>query len=253
MKQVIIFLTLLALLPITCIAEDNNRPVLPEQTTEKEIRFLTIPWNTDINSVTKAIETSNVLMNKKEVKHPNESYNFHDGSPYVFPYLASKHVKTTVINYDCSCTVAGYEVDGITLSFMDEEKYGFYKAEYRFSTSSYFKPKNYTYVDQYEDLKQKLTNLYGKPYEYEGSGSDFVGGIQEGKRSVWKGSNSTGVILDYDNHIGGILDGITSLRLTYGTGEVDRIFIEKNAIKELEEEQERQKQLEEIHNDNSGL
>ena len=80
-----------------------------------------------------------------------------------------------------------------------------------------------------------------------------MGGIQEGKRSVWKGSNSTGVILDYDNHIGGILDGITSLRLTYGTGEVDRIFIDKNAIKELEEEQERQKQLEEIHNDNSGL
>lgn len=272
-----LFITLLAILCLILPACSQSAPAKAPAATpspapvpqispppEGEIAFLDIPWGLDDETVIALVRNRFPDINSvEEEKTPNGSYvsprtfsfGFSDPLEKCFPICRSDAVKTKRVflrniqeyphgvKYSADLgTVAGYQIHGIDLCFIEDGVYRFYSATYYFSDS-----KEFSVEFQYSDLQQKMTRLYGEPlvYTYESSNVTET----SDKCAVWQGLNGTGAYLHYTHYLSGYLDGSESVTLVYGTSAVNDLFL----AAEAEQAARQQEAIEDISKDDSGL
>ncbi|MBR3741453.1 MAG: hypothetical protein IKN04_13550 [Clostridia bacterium] len=240
----------------------NSKP--ESDTSISVIQFMNIPWGTPKEDVLDYLKESSLhIQNIEEEKYPYEdfisgsispSYNFHDAFSLYYPLQFSIDVHTTMVKMRVSNTIAGYSVDRIVLCFMDENDYGLYKVIYSFSPLT--DKSVFSYDEQYADLLNKLSSLYGVSHEHSEEKKGVIAKKEKITSALWLGGKNTGVCLtmhQYDQ--AGYWDRFLSdeITITYGTADVNSIFELKNKQREDAEEDSRKTEIDRIQNDNFGL
>lgn len=189
---------------------------------DKEILFNDIPWGSNPTTVSELMGEDMFLSKDSFVKNWDFAYS---------PYTTGSHQGGHIL-YDSNVEVAGYSVDA-TMYFLYSVDAGlnrsveasqFYLASYEFNV-----------VDlgaTYDDLKKKLTALYGEGTEEIDTSTHYqvavVGDGYSGtydvlkKVSTWVGKNDTQVVLVCSILLDDV-DVFTSefLQLTYGKTDID--------------------------------
>lgn len=269
MRKIFVFLTVLTMMIITCALSEQINPDIAETTTDKTITFLGIDWLSSESTAEEIIKQQFPEIDYRE-KEDNPSffrkvsYNFTDDTHEFLPYYESANVQTRIIEfkkkgawkdtYTVFGKVAGYPIDNITLRFIKTDpnnykSYGLFEATYYFSTLN--KNSSITVSEQYLDLKQKLSDLYGTPHV--SAIGDNIAGARVGENAVWISKDGTAVNLQYDKYLSGYMKDGEFIYLKYGTTVVNDIFIKQEIELQREQEQKNKEERDAIQNDNSGL
>lgn len=273
MKKKVILFTLLFIwtfqnvgFAVNVIAENEI-----SQTTDIEILFLGIPWgSTSVDTISAVKQVFPAINSEKAEQSPgpeisgvmHKSYNYSDEEHRCFSYYESENVEVTSYklentishhaNYDYMGyvgNVAGHNVDSIEVRFIDSGNYGFFSACYSITVSE---DDLISCIDRYQDIKDKLIQLYGNPFSYDISGHDIMG-EKTGECSNWKGENGSAVTISYEDYSTGYLRGNGYIRINYGTTACNSIFIDADAKAEADTQAKIDDEKKAIANDNTGL
>ena len=227
-----------------CYQQDKLENITGEQNKSKEqskIKFFNIDWNITKEDFDKALTEKGIKYTCSQNYVPFETWSRFDGIPYsANPYSIEIPNKTytykSTSNTDYHTyplvKIAGYEVNQINAKFKASysieahtigEPLLLSRAEY-----SYFViPSQLTVQDVFDDLKSKLTSLYGDPTGEENNrNSYFI------KRVWWYAEDGTGVSLRLTS------DLITeSISIEYGLADETEYFKDINAIQEWQKQQ----------------
>ncbi len=158
-----------------------------QQSTDKEILFQSIPWNSNINTVMNALVDKGLLPVRTTKKGPRSleawSLDFYGGKYYSDAGMSvsewspdeARIAGYQVLEVDAFCYYQYSTEGGVDY---DETKTHFYRA------NVYLKPIDYDYAEI--DLTNKLSTLYGTPVDISNSGKSW---------HVWYGANNTAVYL----------------------------------------------------------
>ena len=145
-----------------------------------EISFQNIPWLSNDVSVAHILTEAGLLRNEVEFvfSHENALYPIKDNAGFVSPDIVTGVDEVTfssTIESEVEGKIAGYPVKDLIFTFA-------YNGEYKLIAVKVELIKG-----NYDDLKAKLTKVYG-----EGEHKETEEGIWS---TVWKGSNNSAVIL----------------------------------------------------------
>lgn len=220
-------------------------------TTDKRIFFSNIPWNITVSDFNNSLDSIGMQYRSTYTEYGNirnslssSSTSFGDGD--VIPIISSKYVPTCKYwiqpenVYSDLCKVAGHSVSWIYASFYDQYPTRLYEIDIHIASSKLLSAK-----EQYDDLKGKLTELYGEPYSY------FEENLSTAQDcSVWIGSDGTAVYLkcyhfkERDSESTILCYGLQTSGDTF-------VLIEEQAISETE--QRKNDAMDSIADDYSGL
>ena len=228
----------------------------PAPLPESKIMFRGIPWGTgEDETITlikeyfpraSIVETEKYPKNLYE-KNPSKSANFSDPKGDIFTKLSSLEIETKSIKLQGIGSVAGYRVYSLYLYFIKiDGRYAFYKAAYSFADD-----KEITPLEQFSDLQEKMTKLYGTPEAYSYDEDGYI--TSTSLCAVWDAGDGSGSYLDYTLFLSGTLNGSESVWLSYGTTSVNELFENAEREKAEKEEVEKQQHIETVKQDDSGL
>lgn len=147
---------------------------------QDNITFLDIPWLSNEEIVFKALSESGYL------RFPNEFSDFsHEDCSYLSVDASSKTIEIVSAQQNKSCIstklgehakgkIAGHAVSNIELTFAYNGDYQLIYARIELTNANH------------EELRQKLTKVYGEPEEYDADGDPV---------SVWRSENNSCVAL----------------------------------------------------------
>ena len=222
-----------------------------EATTDKGILFSNIPWNITVSDFNNNLDAIGIKFRSTYTEYGNARYSislsstaFGDGT--VIPIISSKYVPTREYwiqpenVYSNLCEVAGHSVSWMYASFYNQYPTSLYEIDIHIASS-----KLISEAEQYNDLKRKLTALYGDPHSYF---DENLSGTTN--CSVWIGSDDTAVYL---KHYQFKESNSESVILSYGLQTSGDTFlrIEEQAI--IKSEQRKNDALDSIADDYSGL
>ncbi|MBQ6715786.1 MAG: hypothetical protein IJN21_04605 [Clostridia bacterium] len=251
-KKMLVILILLCILSTSALGEQMKEEYAP--TTDKEILFLNITWNETAENASRFIQETFPAINSIETDE-NRHYGFSDPTRKISEYVEADQAQITSLNFERITDdryglssplgiVAGYGIVNLSMCFLHNDDFGLFEARYYLGIDN----NNEIYID----LKHKLSDLYGIPYEYEIEATGFTG-KELHKNAVWIGANSTAVYLEYTRYYTGYLAGSESISLCYGTTAANAI-IERLAAEEAKlEEQLEEQRKEELQNNHTGL
>lgn len=251
-------LTIGIFLSSAAIASDD---VEYSQTTEQTINFRDIEWGIDDHSFVDLFkEEGNEIKATYSEYGTGKSYSasstsYGDGN--IVPIVSSKNVPTREYwiqreGFGFLCQVAGHNVWSIRAGFFEHASYApSYPAGLYYINIGIADHKTITEIEQYNDLYNKLCTLYGTPYTYEHSGGSIVYGVSEYITSVWIGANNTSVYLRYSNNLKN--DELDSVYITYGLSDSYTRFAQLDQEYALYLENQKNKQLDSMKDDYSGL
>ena len=231
MKKIIISIAIIMLMMplVNALAENSTKP--------ETIKFMGLDW------LITPEQFENTLT-EKEIKYRTEysstgeqtdywfpfvgmGYGIYEHNNYKIPYYTATYYPPKKANGDVLgtyiTTVAGYKVDYITTQYgpsysIEQLKVGkpYRLMRAKYNISSYDLPKKVAAVDAYEDLKAKLTSVYGEPtYQTDKKDGNYL------RLSYWYAEDGTGVALDIF-YIS--LWNICSIEIQYGIAD-DRNYI----------------------------
>lgn len=219
MKKPVALLLLVALL-IHYYGALAERKVEFSPTTDENIAFYYIPWDISDSEfqeylVALGVEFTSSYSDKSDAKGFGSriapSFSFEERK--TFPFTESKSVPTREYVFDMESTfnVAGHPISRISASFYrNQDTTGLYEIEVFLSQHT-----SLSREEQYDDLKNKLTDLYGEPFAYtdEDAMTKFLY-----DNSAWLSSDGSAVCLSrkytsYGRSVG--------LFLTYGIAIAD--------------------------------
>lgn len=194
--------------------------VLAEERSEKEILFRDIPWGityAEACDLMPEFDWYTMYFYMMKTYSVDEIiYGDYEG----IDFENSGINMTAIPFYNKETSVAGYTTSNIDLYFsfpvingimaQDENNSIFYGARYE------FEPENTD--DMYDDLKTKLSSLYGNPIK-EYSEADYLD--IETTITVWEGANNTYVSLYADDVFDEVELWPDSLYISYAWGEGD--------------------------------
>lgn len=221
-------------------------------TTTEVIEFYDIQWGASRSEFLAKLDSFNIPYEKKGKSYGNNLINtfsssYGDGT--IIPVTYSEHVETYCYDiYPIKLSAAGYDLLSLDAFF-----YGNSLFEINISLEDH---DLLSAAEQFDDLKNKLTNLYGEPYFYQEEENSFTGDRFEYTVCVWLGSNSTAVYLKRSKNLvdaSGIFSNSDRISLHYGLTSVTDIFEEVDTMKQETAEQHEEQERETIANDYSGL
>lgn len=254
---VILMLVVSILLSCNAVASENTEYT---QTTEKLINFLDIEWGIDELSFVDLFRGEGNKIKSTYTEYGTGGYYSVSSTSYgdgkIVPVAVSENVPTREywIQRDglgFICKVAGHNVWSIYAKFYERVYYapnystGLYSIDISIADH-----KTITKIEQYNDLYNKLSILYGEPYTYEHSVSSIMYGESQYITSVWIGANNTSVHLDYCNNLNDELD---SVHVSYGLSDSHERFKQLDQEYASYIENQGNKQLDSIKYDYSGL
>lgn len=247
-KFCIFMFCVLFLLSARAIAEKATEY---DATTDKRILFSNIPWNITVSELDNSLEALGVEFRSTYSEYGNagsslsaSSTSFGDGT--VVPIVGSKHVPTRVYwiqpenTFTPLLKVAGHSVSWIYASFYNKYPTSLYELDIHVSSNKLISAEQ-----QYGDLKDKLTVLYGEPHCYfnEDPSTDTY-------CSVWLGSDDTAVYLKRYHFK---RRNSESVSLCYGLASSCDAFLRIEEQATIESEQRKNEVLDNIADDYSGL
>lgn len=241
MKRIVAMAVVLFILCMSTASAYDQIEVEP--TTEQEIKFLGMSWNITAEQFQEELQKqiSGITFDVEEYPSKSKSMSYSDRQ--LIPLVASSTLKTVkLIAKNLAVSVAGLRVNEIRATFYGDDTYSLYEATFKFDIKSI---KDMSSDEIYEDLRTKLTNLYGEPYELTGAGHS---GSVSYKHCIWVGDNNTAAILDmYDafNYKG--------IELSYGSIESYYIFSEHEEAEQKAKDKEHQDLLDSISQKTNGL
>ena len=146
MKRMIVAVLIMAMMCAALLV--SRAEEMPQQTTDKEILFQGMSWNTDYKEAEQIVKNAFPEIDDvhRQTSWINDSvWNFYDGG-YVLPRYNSTHIDSMKIEFQekgpWSGTympfgkVAGYNIDKIWLKFIKKTAllYSLYEAGYQFDT-----------------------------------------------------------------------------------------------------------------------
>lgn len=248
-------------------------------TTDAVITFRNIPWLSDDNDTIEQLITDFPDINTRDINvYGEEAYlysvtdktnNFFDPESRYFPKLLTAGVTTQSVHLSNETgasgysipkpigDVAGYPVNSIRLSFVDvdesiADEYALFESLYYFGELE-----DISRLEQFNDLKSKLSALYGRPYCYQYERKEPISTINA--VAVWMGADGSGAYLEHTLYTDPDIDllfGSESVTLHYGTAAVNAVFqagIDQESAKAQQEATDKENRRQEIFNDNSGL
>ena len=238
------------------------------QTTDSVICFSGIPWECSYIAFEDGIKLLNAEYNKVEHKQlgNGEDSSFSFGVAVIAPGKNFLHAKTDYYIFENERTVnsffGSYTTSDSILNFGGYKTSRMYACFYE--TDNLFcvglnlqqETKNGDMVlacDQFDDLYNKLSSLYGEPYYFDFAGQDLSGGESQTKTYIWIGSDYSAVELKWKN-LSGVkyLDG-DYVTITYGKTNSTQILAELEEAYEAEYAENYRLKIESISDDISGL
>ena len=196
------------------------------QTTDKEIVFMGFEFGTPYSAVQKSLKTMNAYPFKNEYVNLSSGLSLYADKEIfsdIIPYRKSEKIMGISQRPMMSTTgdkVAGYDIGSIYLQYApfdlnnlktikDENSYSLIGGTYvfQFSNAQPYantgRETNNPYADgmkMFDDLKSKLSVLYGEPitrYGEKSSKDNTTGKEYKTTYCLWLGANNSGVLLAY--------------------------------------------------------
>ncbi len=256
-KVVTIFIILMLILGHTISNADINN----------EILFRNVPWGINIDEVKKELPEFGdwITYDKSIISHWADKYEYVSGreaNGWMGEYYDFSGDIIKVAGYPVTvigiCCAYGMSMDEKVLR--DIESSEFCMAFYKFNVVDY--------EGTYQDLREKLTSLYGEGIEttnnvggsYNADNNELKSYISTTKKTEWKGGNNTALLLvgKWDDRDLGtnFFNGVT---LLYGKIDYDNMLTRiENAVKQEQLQTEKAIRQEQIQkgnrtNDTNGL
>ena len=257
-STILIIICILFLQVFYTAAEEIS--MMPSQTSAEKIDFFDIPWLIDATQFKQLLIDANIPLKATTEEIGvgygiySESSSFGDGN--IIPVAYSDHVRvgTHIFennDYRNSCKIGGHRVGKLIAEFYYEHNDNKSEGKLYSIAANIIPHSQITSLEQYDDLKEKLTTLYGIPYTYnetlDGVIFDF-----EYDFCIWLGADHTAVYIEKIRSSNDSLnDG--DITLYYGLTSSFEAFNRIEAAQYAKENQQKESSIRDIQNSYSGL
>lgn len=216
-----------------------------------EIRYQGVEWGASTNTVSKALSAVGL--------HSTRSSE----ASYLYPWAgsSSKKLDGYIVEYQdywpgaSKQYIAGHLLSNWYAYFCEGEKgLMFYKIIFNFRFDSI--TADSTYIETYNDLKNKLTRIYGEGRVFENSRKlePDESGYSYNYKTKWEGANNTAIVLEFSRYVNKKpkISVQNIFRLTYGQTD-DKVLNDAQKYQDQKKAEESARKKEEISKNTNGL